>query len=397
MSRLKINLVTNLSASMVTAVLSVVFVPVYLKMIGVESYGLIGFFAVMQTMMSVLDLGLSTTLNRELAVMSVTDDRRREMSVLVSTAGIIYWLIGAFVCACVLAGSSWFATNWLNLGNIGEHAAGQCLMIGAFSLFFAWPAGLYSGGLMGLQRHARLNMALILCSILRYAGVIPVLHFAGRDVRVFFLWQLFVNALQTVLYMLILKFSIGRVDNARTFDVQVLKGKKGFAAGIGFVTILGIILTQTDKIILSKILTLEMFGYYALASSIAAALYRIISPVVSAIFPRFSELMAVGDMEALARLYHSSAQFLAVLLFPVMAMVVFFSWDILHVWTRDPVVADHTSIILKLLVAGSVLNGLASLSIILQWAGKWVSLHITVTLIMVVLLVPLLISTVVPG
>lgn len=350
-----------------------------------------GFLGVMQAVMAILDFGLSTTLNRELAVLSAGENRGREMGVLVSTISIICWSIGAVVCAGVLGGSSWIASSWLRAGSISQHVIEQCVAIGALSLFVAWPTGLYSGGLMGLQRHFAMNVVLIVCSILRYGGVIPVLYLAGRDVRAFFVWQLCVNALQTFLLLVLLRHYLGGVSGRAAFDVDVLRGRWKFAAGIGFIAILGVMLTQADKVVLSRILTLEMFGYYALASSIATALYRLINPIVSAVFPRFSELMARGDMPALSKLYHSGSQFLAVLLFPVMAMVMFFSWDIIRVWTRDPVVADNTSVVLQLLVAGTVLNGLACMPVALQWAGKWVSLHVAVSLVMVILLVPLLV------
>lgn len=391
MSKLRINLASNFFASLITVILSLVFVPVYLRMIGVEGYGLVGFFGVMQTVMAMLDLGLSTTLNRELAVLSVGVGQKSEMRILVSTIGVIYWSIGMFVCAGLLAASSWIAGSWLHTGSIDQGIVLDCVRIGVAGLFFAWPASLYSGGLMGLQWHARMNVILVVCNLLRYGGVVPLLYFSGNDVRVFFLWQLFVNLLQTFLYMGLLRLALGGNGGGRVFDVTVLRNRWNFAAGVGFVTVLGIILTQTDKIILSRILTLEMFGYYALASSIALALYRLINPVLSAVFPRFSELLAKNDFNALSNLYHSCAQFLAVLLFPVLAVVLFFSWDIICVWTRNSVIADHTTVVLKLLIAGSVLNGIASLPIMLQWAAKWTSLHITVTLVMVVVLVPLLI------
>ena len=38
------------------------------------------------------------------------------------------------------------------------------------------------------------------------------------------------------------------------------------------IAVLAVILTQMDKVILSRMLPLEMFGYYALASTVATSL-----------------------------------------------------------------------------------------------------------------------------
>ncbi len=43
------------------------FVPLYIKFIGIEAYGLIGLFFVMQALFAVMDMGLSATASREIA------------------------------------------------------------------------------------------------------------------------------------------------------------------------------------------------------------------------------------------------------------------------------------------------------------------------------------------
>jgi len=85
-----------------------------------------------------------------------------------------------------------------------------------------------------------------------------------------------------------------------------------------------IFLMQTDKIILSKILSLEMFGYYALATVVGQALYYFIGPVFSALFPRFSQLVSLNDENGLKELYHKSCQFMSVMILPAAIVVSFF-------------------------------------------------------------------------
>ena len=71
--------------------MSLVFVPLYIKFMGIESYGLVGIFASLFALFGLLDMGLSTTLNRELARLSAVPDRAGEMRNLVRTLEIIYW------------------------------------------------------------------------------------------------------------------------------------------------------------------------------------------------------------------------------------------------------------------------------------------------------------------
>ena len=47
--------------------MGVVFVPVYIHYLGIESYGLIGLFALLQAWLTLLDMGMTPTLSREMA------------------------------------------------------------------------------------------------------------------------------------------------------------------------------------------------------------------------------------------------------------------------------------------------------------------------------------------
>jgi O-antigen/teichoic acid export membrane protein len=47
--------------------MSLAFIPLYIKYLGVEAYGLVGLFSVLQISFTLLDMGMSLTLSREMA------------------------------------------------------------------------------------------------------------------------------------------------------------------------------------------------------------------------------------------------------------------------------------------------------------------------------------------
>jgi len=51
--------------------MGVAFVPLYIKYLGVEAYGLIGIFAILQSMLALLDMGMKPTLSRELSLIHI--------------------------------------------------------------------------------------------------------------------------------------------------------------------------------------------------------------------------------------------------------------------------------------------------------------------------------------
>jgi len=115
-SQLKRNIVANFAGNIWQAFMALAFIPLYIKFMGIESYGLIGVFAMIQAMFGVLDMGLSTTLNREMASLSALPDRGQEMRNTVRTLEVIYWGVALLVGMVVVAISPGVARHWLNAG-----------------------------------------------------------------------------------------------------------------------------------------------------------------------------------------------------------------------------------------------------------------------------------------
>jgi O-antigen/teichoic acid export membrane protein len=150
------------------------------------------------------------------------------------------------------------------------------------------------------------------------------------------------------------------------------------------------LLTQLDKIILSKMLSLESFGYYMLAFNIANNLNIFVTPIYSALFPKFTQLVSSGDIGQLTSFYHKGTRLLATLMLPVVMTLVVFSNEILELWLNDPVVSQNTQSIFVLLLIGTAMNSLMVLPYALQLAHGWTRFSIYKNLIASVLLVPLL-------
>jgi O-antigen/teichoic acid export membrane protein len=82
--------------------MSFAFVPLYIHFLGIEAYGLMGIFATLQAIFGLLDMGLSTTLNREMARLSVQSHGGQQMRNLVQTLEGGYWAIGMVIGVIVL-------------------------------------------------------------------------------------------------------------------------------------------------------------------------------------------------------------------------------------------------------------------------------------------------------
>ncbi|MEN8215664.1 MAG: oligosaccharide flippase family protein [Pseudomonadota bacterium] len=71
----------------------------------------------------------------------------------------------------------------------------------------------------------------------------------------------------------------------------------------------------------------------------ATALYHLIGPIFSALFPKFSQLVALNDTQELTALYHRASQLMSVVILPVVLVLAMFSYQVMLLWTGDPIIA----------------------------------------------------------
>ena len=388
MSAVKHNIVANFAGSAWSTLISLFFLPIYIHFMGIEAYGLVGIFATLQAIFALLDLGLTTTLNRELARLTVQKNSAEKMRAIVRTLEKAYWLIAILIVIIILASASTIAQKWLNASQISSVSIEQSLIIMGGAIAFQLTANFYSGGLLGLQRQLLTNSIVITMATLRGIGAFLVLWLISPSAQAFFLWQLVVSIIQMIVSAVFLENSLPRTDTKVSFRIQLFKSTWRFAAGVSGITVLATILTQLDKIILSRLISLEMFGYYTLAGTVAMGLYRVILPVFTALYPRFTQLVSAGDVQELKNLYHAGSQLISVVTFPIAITVAFFSHEILFLWTRNSITAEQTSMLLSLLIIGTALNGCMHLPYGLQLANGWTQLTFYANLVAVLILAP---------
>src|SRR6266853_6884366 len=128
-SGFKLDLAVNFTRVGWSVLIQIACVPFYLRFLGIEAYGLIGFYLMLQAMLQVLDFGLSPTINREMARYSVQPQKADEARDLVRTLEVGYWLIGLVIGAALLASSPWIATHWIKAGTISVSSIRQTVVI----------------------------------------------------------------------------------------------------------------------------------------------------------------------------------------------------------------------------------------------------------------------------
>ena len=275
-------------------------VPIFLRVLGVSGYGLIGIWGLLETFANLLDLGLSPTMIREMARSFVANRGSDRIRDLVRTLEVGYWSIGILIGATIAFAAPLIAPHWLRGGTISpqvclrDHAGrtADCLPM---ANEFLW------GGLSGIERQVLLSWVSFFFLCARNLGAIAVIIWISPAITDFFSVA---SSDQSHANRGLRCCSSGIACPAGprpVFRLILVRQIRRFAAGLTAVTLVSMILTELDKLVISKQLSLETFGYYSLGWSIAASLSLVSAPVFSALFPGFCPLRAAaGATEELA-------------------------------------------------------------------------------------------------
>ncbi|HRJ57263.1 MAG TPA: oligosaccharide flippase family protein [Anaerolineales bacterium] len=374
---LKKNIIANFFGKLWPSLLGLFLVPVYLKYLGVEAYGLIGFFVSLQGLISFLDLGLSTTANREVAMGKRFIDRQEKTRNVIRTLEIIYGLVSVGIALGFFFASDWLAREWINTVELKSDVVRLSVIIFGITLALRWPVALYGGVLQGSEKQVLYNGLYVGIATLRSLGAALVVSFVSPTVTTYLLWQFFVAILELII-MFAAAWRIMRTASRHDpkVDFSVLGALWSFSVSVGINSLIAALIKQLDRVLISKLLTLPQLGYYTTAYAVYSALPLIASSFASAAFPRFAALISENNDLELANIYHKTTQFISFLISPISAILTFFSYDLLLIWTRSSDIARSTAPILSILAFAALFNSMMQIPFALQLAAgiTWISL-----------------------
>lgn len=389
-ARLGWNLAAGVASTAWTAIVTICTVPLYLHYLGIETYGLIGFYTALQAMFAVLDLGLSQSINREVA-RAASDDERTRVRDLLHTLALGYWMAAVAIAAGMWAAAPWISRHWLSASMDTDTLSNVVALMG-ITVACRFPLGLYLGALIGAHRMglaSGIEMAMVTTANL---GAIVILAAVSPTIQSFFVWQ----ALTAVINILVVKTAAWRAlgkpgERRPRFDLRGVQRIWRFSTGVAVTAILGAIFVQSDKVVLSKIVPLADLGRYTLASIAARSLYVLAAPTFSAIYPQMSSLHAAGRLHEIAMLYRLGTRLLMAALFPAAVLVAVLSTEIFTFWTGDAELAKSLSIVMGLLLLGTALNGAMHFPYALQLAFGESNLPMVINATLLVIFAPLLV------
>ena len=381
------NVLANLFGTGWMAAVQLAITPIVVWKVGVGAYGLVGFYAALLAVLAVLDLGFPPMITRSMARLLGTIEKGNQGANVLRTFEILFAASGCLLGAMIAALSPWLARHWLKSSVLTMTEIGTALSLMGLLFAFRWMLAPYVATLQGLQRQVTLSAANAGIYTLTSLSAVASLWVIRPSISVFFATV----AAGTFLQVLVLRWlawrSLPGTRAGARFRYDVVRDGWSFSKDVLAISITAVLLTQLDKVVLTKLVPLEEYGLYAMAQTLAMGLYIVITPIFNAVYPRLCEL-ATGNAPALRGFFASAGRLMSAIVVPTAVFMILFAFEIVSVWTRSEQFAPEVAPLFMLLVLGTAFNGLMNPSYGLQLALGHTRIGLAINLGLCLVLIP---------
>ena len=385
---MKLNIIANFFGRLWGIASNFFFIPLYIHYLGFDSYSVISFTLVIAGLMAVLDAGLTATLSRELARKDVCKEDKYQIFKTLESSYFVVVVLCVFI---VFSLSSVIAEKWLNLNTFNPDQVSYFIKIMSFDIAFQLLLRFYLGGMLGIEKQVKANLYQVGWGVLRNGMVLIIIMFSP-SLESFFYWQVF----STIFVTLLLKLSVEKeLVGSYVFiffskiDRKIFKKVWRFAMGMMLISFISALNTQMDKILISKLLPISSLGHYMLAVSVATGILVLVSPIATAVLPRFTAQYSSGKNNEAILLFSKASTFVSIVVFAVMSNMIFFSKEILWAWTGDMDLSIQASLALPYLAIAMSMLALQFLPFHIAIANGYTKLNNQMGILTLIFIIPI--------
>jgi len=353
MSKLSKNIIYNLFGQGLLLIIGFVAVKYIFKQLGDDALGIIYFALTMNGVLcAVLEMGICSTTVRE--VSAHFNDEPGYIRNLIRTFSLFYWVACLLLAVIIYFGAPILVDKWINLETIDAAMATRVLQILGISALLALPRSLYASLFRGLQR-MEFNLIDVVSNAFQQFGIIVILAIGGGLLQVAY-WIAVSFGIGTLCYLLAARRFFPWQAFVPYYYSVVVRRNLGYSFNMMSISLLAMVHTQSDKIIVSKLLPVSLFGFYGFAYSAVSKATLLTSAVAQAAFPSFSSLFKMGGRDSMMSQYRKLHDLLCFGAVPFFGVIPFAVLPVFG-FVFNPGVARMLLLPITFLTLGFYMNG----------------------------------------
>lgn len=348
------NATWNLLGQTLPLLIAVVTIPVLLRVLGTERFGLLTLAWLVTGYFSVFDLGLGRALTQVVSLRASADDEASLRSVVAT--GLLLMLGLGIVGAIVLAAiAPWLVTRALNIPPDLQPEALTVFRYLAVSVPMVVGTSACRGVLEGLQRFRAISVIRVMMGALTFLTPLAILPFSKR-LSVVVLAMVVVRAVIWFVHLALCRRAVPGIAWRNRFDVAHVVPMLRLGSWMTVSNLVGPLLNYFDRFVISGMVSVAALTFYATPYELVSKTYVIPLAITGVLFPAFAACLM--DPPKVARLFHSGVTYIFLLLFPVLFLISSFAREVLTLWLGADFAARGTHV-LQLLALGIFVNSLA--------------------------------------
>lgn len=324
-----------------TSSIGILLLPYLLQVLGKEQFGLIGSFVVVQACMQILDAGISGVLTRQ----SILTQKNRQ-SFSEFTKVLKYFLLLFFLIALTIAtlghifgtqyGPKWFNSS-LDKNIIGTSVS---LMFIIFSIRYV--QGPIKSILISYEKHKQLALFDMLYATFNNPIALLYIYVIGGDIRDFFKIQFLVSLIFMFLIAAYAWSSTNRIlnnlrpaEDGRDIVHTHIRDLIKFGVQLSFLSMLWVLVSQSDKLTLTRYMDLSEYSFYAISVSLLGVVSIFVGTMIQTVRPRLTAHLSKGEFPSFTYLFKYSVISLISLLLPLILFLSVYGEELLYLWTQN--------------------------------------------------------------
>lgn len=362
------NWILNLAGQAAPLLIGLLTIPLLLRSLGVESFGILSIIWAVLGYAGQFDFGLGRATTKYVAECVGRNDSGN-LPGLFWTSLLSQVVFGVLAAGMLAAITPTLTQRVLNISPVRAAEMESVLLILACSLPLVIASNSLRGTLEALQQFAVINYVKVPANasvvLLPLAGIFFGLRLPGIVIL------LVVARLLTGLVYLIFCFKfVPSLRGRLAFDAKFIRPLFSYGGWVTISNLIGPLLTYVDRFFVGSILSMSAVGYYAVPYEIAIRVCLVPQSLLATVFPAFSSLQARKSQTQLEDLYVRSLKSILLLSGPVLLTIASFAREILSVWL-GPDFAVTSASTLQILALGVLINSISFVPFgLLQGLGR---------------------------
>lgn len=349
------NTLINLAGQVLPLFVGIVTIPLLIKGLGTERFGVLTLAWMVIGYFSLFDLGLGRALTQIIA-MRLGKEEAIELPGLVWTALAIMAVMGVVGAAIAGSLSPLLIATVFKMPDQLRPETLQAFYILSASI----PVVILSSGFVGIltayQRFDLINAVRIPLGLSNFLVPLVVLTFSTSLMPITLLLAI-CRLASCIAQFWFCSRVMPSLCGGKRFLLGAVKPLFGFGGWMTVSNIIGPLMVYLDRFVIGAVISVTAVAYYATPYEMVTKLFIISGALIASLFPAFAAYNN-GDASRTIQLFTKSIAAIFISIFPIVLIVVTFSHEILMIWLGKDF-AINSSHVLQWLAAGVFVNCLA--------------------------------------